>query len=155
MARLKTEQARSMWMRLLIRYILALVAFTLVYAIVLVSFGNAISREIGNRIADATSDWHYVSVDEFNDLVVSGQLNSSNLQVIELGPYSNYRDTLGAGASAGVSSALTNEASTDQGLSLEDNTSTLTQSEKQKILQEQGLPDDKTPIGRVSRSEHV
>lgn len=146
MARLKTEQARSMWMRLLIRYILALVAFTLVYAIVLVSFGNAISREIGNRIADATSDWHYVSVDEFNDLVVSGQLNSSNLQVIELGPYSNYRDTLGAGASAGVSSALTNEASTDQGLSLEDNTSTLTQSEKQKILQEQGLPDDKTPI---------
>ena len=146
MARLKTEQARSMWMRLLIRYILALVAFTLVYAIVLVSFGNAISREIGNRIADATSDWHYVSVDEFNDLVVSGHLNSSNLQVIELGPYSNYRDTLGAGASAGVSSALTNEASTDQGLSLEDNTSTLTQSEKQKILQEQGLPDDKTPI---------
>lgn len=146
MARLKTEQARSMWMRLLIRYILALVAFTLVYAIVLVSVGNAISREIGNRIADATSDWHYVSVDEFNDLVVNGQLNSSNLQVIELGPYSNYRDTLGAGASAGVSSALTDEASTDQGLSLEDNTSTLTQSEKQKILQEQGLPDDKTPI---------
>lgn len=146
MPRLKTEQARSMWMRLLIRYILALVAFTLVYAIVLVSFGNAISREIGNRIADATSDWHYVSVDEFNDLMLNGQLNSSNLQVIELGPYSNYRDTLGAGASAGVSSALTNEASTDQGLSLEDNTSTLTQSEKQKILQEQGLPDDKTPI---------
>lgn len=155
MPRLKTEQARSMWTRLVIRYVLALVVFTVIYAVMLVTLGSGISRALGNYIADSTSEWHYVSVYEFNDLVVNGQLNSSNLQVIELGPYSNYRDTLGAGASAGVSSALTNEASTDQGLSLEDNTSTLTQSEKQKILQEQGLPDDKDSHCRVSRSEHV
>lgn len=146
MARLKTEQARSMWTRLVIRYVLALVVFTVIYAVMLVTLGSGISRALGNYIADSTSEWHYVSVYEFNDLMMSGQLNSSNLQVIELGPYGSYRDTLGVGASAGAGSAMSNETSTGQGLSLEDNASTLTQSEKQKILQEQGLPDDETPI---------
>lgn len=146
MARLKTEQARSMWTRLVIRYVLALVMFTVIYAVMLVTLGNGISRALGNYIADSTSEWHYVSVYEFNDLMVNGQLNSSNLQVIELGPYSNYRDTLGTGASAGAGSVAPDEASADQGLSLEDNASTLTQSEKQKVLQEQGLSDDETPI---------
>lgn len=146
MARLKTEQARSMWTRLVIRYVLALVVFTVVYAVMLVTLGSGISRALGNYIADSTSEWHYVSVYELNDLMLSGQLDSSNLQVIELGPYGSYRDTLGAGASAGAGSAMSNETSTGQGLSLEDNASTLTQSEKQKILQEQGLPDDETPI---------
>lgn len=122
MPRLKTEQARSMWMRLLIRYILALVAFTLVYAIVLVSVGNAISREIGNRIADATSDWHYVSVDEFNDLMLSGQLFPSDLQVIELGSYQ------------------------DGGVTPGDDASTLTQTEKEKILKENGISVEDTPM---------
>ena len=87
MARLKTEQARSMWTRLVIRYVLALVVFTVIYAVMLVTLGSGISRALGNYIADSTSEWHYVSVDEFNDLMMSGQLNSSNLQVIELGPY--------------------------------------------------------------------
>lgn len=146
MARLKTEQARSMWTRLVIRYVLALVVFTVIYAVMLVTLGSGISRALGNYIADSTSEWHYVSVYEFNDLMMSGQLNSSNLQVIELGPYGSYRDTLGVGASAGAGSAMSNETSTGQGLSLEDNASTLTQSEKQKILQEQGLPDDETSI---------
>ncbi len=146
MARLKTEQARSMWTRLVIRYVLALVVFTVIYAVMLVTLGSGISRALGNYIADSTSEWHYVSVYELNDLMLSGQLDSSNLQVIELGPYGSYRDTLGAGASAGAGSAMSNETSTGQGLSLEDNASTLTQSEKQKILQEQGLPDDETPI---------
>lgn len=146
MARLKTEQARSMWTRLVIRYVLALVVFTVIYAVMLVTLGSGISRALGNYIADSTSEWHYVSVYEFNDLMMSGQLNSSNLQVIELGPYGSYRDTLGVGASAGAGSAMSNETSTGQGPSLEDNASTLTQSEKQKILQEQGLPDDETPI---------
>ena len=142
MARLKTEQARSMWTRLVIRYVLALVVFTVIYAVMLVTLGSGISRALGNYIVDSTSEWHYVSVYELNDLMLSGQLDSSNLQVIELGPYGSYRDTLGAGASAGAGSAMSN----GQGLSLEDNASTLTQSEKQKILQEQGLPDDETPI---------
>lgn len=146
MARLKTEQARSMWTRLVIRYVLALVVFTVIYAVMLVTLGSGISRALGNYIADSTSEWHYVSVYELNDLMMSGQLNSSNLQVIELGPYGSYRDTLGVGASAGAGSAMSNETSTGQGLSLEDNASTLTQSEKQKILQEQGLPDDETSI---------
>lgn len=113
MARLKTEQARSMWTRLVLRYVLALLAFTVIYAVMLVTLGNGISRSLGNYIADSTSEWHYVSVDEFNDLMTSGQLNSSNLQVIELGSYSNYRDALGIGASATTGSAMSGEASTD------------------------------------------
>lgn len=146
MARLKTEQARSMWTRLVIRYVLALVVFTVIYAVMLVTLGSGISRALGNYIADSTSEWHYVSVYEFNDLMMSGQLNSSNLQVIELGPYGSYRDTLGVGASAQNGSAVSGEASTDQGLGLEDDASTLTQDEKQKILQEKGLSVEGTPI---------
>lgn len=145
MARLKTEQARSMWTRLVLRYVLALLAFTIIYAVMLVTLGNGISRSLGNYIADSTSEWHYVSVDEFNDLMASGQLNSSNLQVIELGPYANYRDALGTGASATTGSAMSGEASTDQGLGLEDDAGTLTQDEKQKILQEGALPVEGIP----------
>lgn len=145
MARLKTEQARSMWMRLLIRYILALVAFTLVYAIVLVSFGNAISREIGNRIADATSDWHYVSVDEFNDMMLGGRLLPSDLQVIELG---SYQDALGSGVSdvAVPNESSTGQMSADGGVTPGDDASTLTQAEKEKILEENGIPVEDTPM---------
>lgn len=145
MARLKTEQARSMWMRLLIRYILALVAFTLVYAIVLVSFGNAISREIGNRIADATSDWHYVSVDEFNDMMLGGRLLPSDLQVIELG---SYQDALGSGISdvAVPNESSTGQMSADGGVTPGDDASTLTQAEKEKILEENGIPVEGTPM---------
>lgn len=145
MARLKTEQARSMWMRLLIRYILALVAFTLVYAIVLVSFGNAISREIGNRIADATSDWHYVSVDEFNDMMLGGRLLPSDLQVIELG---SYQDALGSGVSdvAVPNESSTGQMSADGGVTPGDDASTLTQAEKEKILEENGIPVEGTPM---------
>ena len=77
---------------------LALLAFTVIYAVMLVTLGNGISRSLGSYIADSTSEWHYVSVDRFNDLMASGQLNSSNLQVIELGPYANYRDALGTTA---------------------------------------------------------
>ena len=145
MARLKTEQARSMWMRLLIRYILVLVAFTLVYAIVLVSFGNAISREIGNRIADATSDWHYVSVDEFNDMMLGGRLLPSDLQVIELG---SYQDALGSGVSdvAVPNESSTGQVSADGGVTPGDDASTLTQAEKEKILEENGIPVEGTPM---------
>ena len=146
MARLKTEQARSVWTRLVIRYVLALVVFTVIYAVMLVTLGSGISRSLGNYIADSTSEWHYVSIDEFNDLMTSGQLNSSNLQVIELGSYSNYQDALGIGASATTGSAAPNEASTDQGLGLGDDASTLTQDEKQKILQEKGLSVEGVPI---------
>lgn len=146
MARLKTEQARSMWTRLVLRYVLALLTFTVIYAVMLVTLGNGISRSLGNYIADSTSEWHYVSVDEFNDLMTSGQLNSSNLQVIELGSYSNYRDALGIGASATTGSAMSGEASTDQALGLEDDASTLTQDEKQKILQEKGLSVEGIPV---------
>ena len=145
MPRLKTEQARSMWMRLLIRYILVLVAFTLVYAIVLVSFGNAISREIGNRIADATSDWHYVSVDEFNDMMLGGRLLPSDLQVIELG---SYQDALGSGVSdvAVPNESSTGQVSADGGVTPGDDASTLTQAEKEKILEENGIPVEGTPM---------
>ena len=48
MARLKTEQARSMWTRLVLRYVLALLAFTVIYAVMLVTLGNGISRSLGN-----------------------------------------------------------------------------------------------------------
>lgn len=149
MARLKTEQARSMWTRLVLRYVLALLAFTVIYAVMLVTLGNGISRSLGNYIADSTSEWHYVSVDEFNDLMASGQLNSSNLQVLELGPYANYRDALGTGASATTGSAMSGEASTDQGLGLEDDADTLTQDEKQKILQEGPFPLRGFPPSRI------
>lgn len=146
MARLKTEQARSMWTRLVIRYVLALLMFTIVYLLMLVTLGNGISRSLGNYIADSTSEWRYVSIDKFNDLLMGGQLDSSDLQVIELGSYGNYRGEIDNGASVGGASDISSEASTDQRLGLEDDASTLTQDEKQKILQEKGFSVEEAPV---------
>lgn len=103
MARLKTEQARSMWTRLVIRYVLVLVAFTVIYGILLVTFGNALARSIGNQVADSTSDWHYLTASEFNDRVLSGALDTTNLQVIELGTIEDYYAGLGMSIPEGVS----------------------------------------------------
>ncbi len=136
MARLKTEQAKSMWTRLVIRYVLALVIFTLVYAVMLVTCGNALARSIGNYVADSTSTWHYVTATEFNDLVVSDALDASNLQVIDLGPVEAYYAGLGANLPEGIDADAAANGTSSDGQSMDwDRWETLSEEEQTKILE--------------------
>lgn len=131
LARLKTDQARSLWTRLLVRYLLTLVAFTIVFFIVLVTAGTSISRSIGNYIADSTSEWRYATVFEFNDMMMTGVLDGSNLQVMELG---SMADNPAAAAALGASTLPDGvDSAVDEATGFPD-ADVLTENEKQKIL---------------------
>lgn len=83
MAKLKSEQARTVWMRTVLGFIASLALFTIVYLAFGIVFGEKLSANIGNWIADSTSTWNYVNADDFNKMWESGLVSIGNLQVLE------------------------------------------------------------------------
>lgn len=85
MARLKTDQARSIWMRLVVGYFAAVIVFTFAFLGFGLLFGKETTAIIGDKIADATAPWAHVPIEQFNDMIMAGDLDTSNLQVVEQG----------------------------------------------------------------------
>lgn len=83
MAKLKSEQARSVWMRTVIGFIASLALFTIAYLAFGIFFGERLSADIGDWLADSTSTWTYVNAEDFNKMWESGLISVGNLQVLE------------------------------------------------------------------------
>lgn len=84
MARLKSEQARSLWTRTVLRYLAVLIAFTLAYAGFGILFGEAFTARIGDWFADSTSNWNYMAIDDFRNMWSYGLVDIDHLQLLEV-----------------------------------------------------------------------
>lgn len=68
---------------MIIRLILALASFTLIFLLFGALWGEALTASIGNWLADTTSAWNYMDIEAFNDALIGGRIgHETSLQVI-------------------------------------------------------------------------